>query len=182
MKGKKGGGGGDAMTIIFSILLYAIILIFFSILMLAKGCTKPSENEIYSEKSTILEMDSLIMGYLRTDVEIEGKQYDVAELIGRYMAEPDKYRAQLTKETEAMLAQTSLPCPSLSVYFVNNAGEKDGSIPDIAALSSCTGSYRGGLTSATSGEMSIYRSKQKIPLQKNLNGAAIIEATSKGWA
>jgi hypothetical protein len=181
MKGRKGGGGGDAMTIIFSILLYAIILVFFSILMLAKGCTKSSENEIYSEKSTILELDGFIMGYLRTDVEIEGKHYDVAELIGRYMAEPGKYEKQLQDATDAMLAQTSLPCPSLSVYFVNNAGEKDGSIPDIAAFSSCAGSYRGGLTSTTSGEMSIYHSTQKIPIQKNLNGAAIIEATSKGW-
>ncbi|MCX6710613.1 MAG: hypothetical protein NTZ02_00810 [Candidatus Woesearchaeota archaeon] len=48
MRGKKGGGPEDTLTIVFSILLYALILIFFSILMLSKGCSS-TENSMLSE-------------------------------------------------------------------------------------------------------------------------------------
>lgn len=177
MKSKKGGGPGDLMTIIFSILLYALILVVFSVLMFSKSCTSTTseENTIFSSKSQITELDNLLRGYLRTKVEIDGKDSDIAELIGMRMAN-SKYKNLLEEETEKALLKTSVPCPAIRIFANDSTGAE---VEFLRVVSDCAKPYRGDLDSAPVGQGTIYSSVQTIPLPKSIGGTAKVKVTSR---
>jgi len=168
MREKKGGGPEDTLTIVFSILLYALILIFFSILMLSRGCSRTGADDIISEQNTQLELNNFLMGYLRSNVTVDGQQSDIAGLIGMYMAEPAKYRVQLENETKRIMNSTLGSCFRIQISispFYNDAR-------NLNMESDCLMSQARMTEIGTS-------AAQAIPLQKNLNGIAIINVTQR---
>jgi hypothetical protein len=168
MKGKRGGGPEDTLTIVFSILLYALILVFFSILMFSRGCNRYTENSMLSEENTQLRFNNFLWGYLRSNVTVDGRQSDIAGLIGMYMAEPAKYEVQLINETKKIINSTLGSCfrIQISVYPAYQDSR------NLNIESDCL------MTQARMTEIDI-SATQAIPLQKNLEGIAIINVTQR---
>ncbi|MCX6710614.1 MAG: hypothetical protein NTZ02_00815 [Candidatus Woesearchaeota archaeon] len=115
-----------------------------------------------------MELNNFLLGYLRSNVTVDGRQSDIAGLIGMYMADPAKYEVQLRNETNRIMNSTLGSCfrIQISIYPAYQDSR------NLNIESDCL------MTQARMTEIGNSAS-MVIPLQKELNEVAVINVTQR---
>jgi len=182
-KAKKAGGLGDILTIVFSILLWAFIVLVFALLMFTvKGCSRTEEDTILSEEGRTSEMNLFLMSYLRQPLEIDGRKTDVVELINMWIAYPKDYEDKLKEETSNLLELSKLNCPSIKISYQDQSGAVKNNRQIEIKKSECN---LEGLASiaVVRGNLNAYINEYEVavdvPLMNGMEGNAVVAMSTR---
>ncbi|MBN1386363.1 hypothetical protein JW968_05320 [Candidatus Woesearchaeota archaeon] len=85
----------DIFTDVFVYMIFVLVIVLFlSVLVLSKGCSGPSEQNIESRISEVPYANTFLLNLLRSPVEVDGESMAFADLIILDMEEGDFDRSE----------------------------------------------------------------------------------------
>ncbi|MEM0231076.1 MAG: hypothetical protein QXT20_02655 [Candidatus Woesearchaeota archaeon] len=118
---RRGAGPSDTITLVFSLILYVVMVLVFSLLLFGKGCE--NEEELKST-STWIAIENFLRGYLRSNVIVDGREISVAELISYYYHSPKDYKQILEKISREKMNESSVSCLVIKITFSDDPDEQ----------------------------------------------------------